>query len=113
MLEIIYSDEKVGVTSFQAITMEKLLYKLNVANIGSFTLYLHADGIIERCQQAKRLQYPSEIFVNEASVSLILVLLEASKVICSVVITLRAKIGQLLFDNIYVEAFCQEAFKMA
>ena len=49
LFEIIYSDQKVSVTSFQAITMEKLFDKLNVADIGPFTLYLHADGIIERC----------------------------------------------------------------
>ena len=50
LFEIIYSDEKVCVTRFQAITMEKLFYELNIANIGSFALNLHTYGIIERCQ---------------------------------------------------------------
>ena len=76
LFEIIYSDEKVGVTGFQAITVEKLLDQLDVADIGLFTLYLHSNGVIERCQQAERLQYPAEIFVNEASIALILVLLK-------------------------------------
>ena len=106
LFEIIYSDEKVSVTGFQAIAMEKLFDKLDVADIGPFTLYLHTDSIIERCQQAKWLQYPSEVFVDEATIALILVLLETRNVICSVIIALWAKVGQLLLYYVNIKAFC-------
>ena len=65
LLEIVESDEEVGIARLQAVAIEELLDQLDVAHVRLLALHLHAYRIVEGRHQTERLQHPAEVLVHE------------------------------------------------
>ena len=70
LLEVIDSDQIIGVTSLYAIRVEELFSNWGVSHIGSLTLLVHIHCIVECSQQTVGREKPAQVFVDEALVCL-------------------------------------------
>ena len=73
LLKVVDAHKKVGIACLKAIFVEKLFNDLDVANIGAFTLLLHIHGVIKGSHKPIRLQNPTQVFVLEHVLAVMIV----------------------------------------